>query len=144
VLARSLRASNTEQPVMGQLQSSQRIYKVLGPGDVLAKLREDIDWEHDAVGHGIPWLVPGRGKAHVLSFFGVIGCEFDMSRFELASLLKVGTQLVAVIHIEATIAATGKQLRDLELHLSSADASGQVAKFRHVVETHRHWLVSRA
>jgi hypothetical protein len=31
-------------------------------------------------------------------------------------------------------------LRDLELHLWKFAANGKVARFRHVVDTHQHWL----
>jgi ketosteroid isomerase-like protein len=132
---------------MSQLQTVQQIYQAFGTGDIpgiVAKLNEDVEWEHDALDHGIPWLVPGRGTAHALSFFGVVGREFDISKFEVGALMEAGQQVVAVIHIEATIRSTGKRLRDLELHLWSFDAAGRVAKFRHVVDTHQHWLASRA
>lgn len=131
---------------MSQLQTVQQIYQAFGAGDVpgiLAKLGEEVEWEHDSVDHGIPWLVPGRGKAHVQSFFGVVGREFEISRFEVPTLMEAGNQVVAVIQIEATIRSTGKRLRDLELHLWTFDARGQIAKFRHVVDTHQHWLASR-
>ena len=72
------------------------------------------------------------------------GRELEITRFELGGLMEAGNQIVAVIQIEASVRATGKRLRDLELHLWSFDAAGRVAKFRHVVDTHQHWLASRA
>ena len=130
-----------------QRQTVEQIYQAFGAGDVpaiLERLSDDIAWEHDAIDHGVPWLVPGRGRQHVAAFFGVVGRELEITRFELGGLMEAGNQIVAVIQIEASVRSTGKRLRDLELHLWSFDAAGRVAKFRHVVDTHQHWLASRA
>jgi ketosteroid isomerase-like protein len=131
---------------MDQLQTVQQIYQAFGRGDVPAILEhfvDDIEWEHDAMDHGIPWLVPGRGKAHVLSFFEAIGRDLDISGFEVQSLLSGQNQVVAIVRIEATVRPTGKRFGDLELHLWTFDARGKVVKFRHVVDTHQHWAASR-
>jgi len=80
----------------------------------------------------------------VQSLFGTGAREFERTRFEVGALMEAGNQVTAVIQIEATIRSIGKRLRDLQLHLWSFDARGQVAKFRHVVDTHQHWRVSRA
>ena len=44
----------------------EAIYAAFGRGDIpgiLGALREDVEWEHDAVDHGIPWLAPRQGRA---------------------------------------------------------------------------------
>lgn len=132
---------------MSHLETVQHIYQSFGRGDVpgiLECLAEDVEWEHDALDHGVPWLTPGRGKAHVLAFFGVVGKELEITRFEVSNLLVGNQQVVGVISIEARVRSTGKLLRDLELHLWTFAASGKVARFRHVADTHQHWLASRA
>jgi uncharacterized protein len=132
---------------MTQLQTIQEIYQAFGRGDVpaiLERLAEDVAWEHDAPDYEVPWLVPGRGKPHVLAFFGVVGSQLSISKFELKNLLEGQQQVVGVIEIEAKVNATGKSFRDLELHLWTFAATGKVARFRHVVDTHQHWLASRA
>jgi len=42
------------------------------------------------------------------------------------------------------VKATGKTLRDLEVHLWTFDDAGRVVRFRHVVDTHAHHLAARA
>ena len=132
---------------MTQQQTIQEIYQAFGRGDVpaiLERLAEDVEWEHDAVDHDVPWLKPGRGKQHVLSFFGAVGSLLSISKFEVKSLLEGGNQVVAVIDIAATLTTTTKSFRDLELHLWTFAPNGKIARFRHVVDTHQHWLASRA
>ena len=128
---------------MNHSATVQQIYQAFGRGDIPAiieTLAEDVEWEHDALDHGIPWLVPGRGKSHVLSFFGVVQKELDISQFDVRSILAGENQVVAVIAIEATVRSTGKRYRDFELHLWTFDERGKVVKFRHIVDTHQHWL----
>lgn len=131
---------------MTQQQQLQAMYQAFGRGDVpaiLEQLRADVEWEYDAIDHGIPWLKPGRGTAHVAAFFAVVGEQLTISRFDVGPLFETGRQVIAQIGIEATVKSTGKQIRDVELHLWTFDDAGRVARFRHVVDTHQHWLASR-
>lgn len=131
---------------MTQTETIQEIYQAFGRGDVPAiieRLAEDVEWEHDALDHGIPWLKPGRGKPHVLSFFGVIGSQLSISRFEVTNLLTGGDQVIALIGIDAKVNATGKTYSDLEAHLWTFAANGRVARFRHLADSHQHWLANR-
>lgn len=127
-------------------ETIQQIYQAFGRGDVPAiieRLAEDVAWEHDALDHGVPWLKPGQGRQHVLSFFGIVGSELNISKFEVKNLLVGDNQVVAVIDIEAKVNATGKTFRDHELHLWTFAPNGKIARFRHVVDTHQHWLANR-
>ncbi len=131
---------------MSNLATVQQIYAAFGQGDVRAivdKLAADVEWEHDSVDHGIPWLRPGRGKGHVVEFFGAVGSGLDITRFDVPNLLEGSNQVVAVIHIEAKVRATGKTFKDYELHVWTFGTDGKVARFRHVVDTHQHYLASR-
>ena len=131
---------------MSNLATVQQIYAAFGQGDVpaiVAKLAENVEWEHDSVDHGIPWLRPGRGKGHVLEFFGVVGKDLDIKRFDVPNVMENGDQVVAIIQIEATVRATGKTVKDYELHVWTFGADGKVARFRHVVDTHQHFLATR-
>jgi ketosteroid isomerase-like protein len=131
---------------MTQQQTIQEIYQAFGRGDVPAiieRLAEDVAWEHDANDYGVPWLKPGRGRQHVQSFFGVVATQLSSSKFELKGLLAGDNQVVAIVDLEATANATKKPLRDLELHLWTFAPNGKVSRFRHVVDTHQHWLASR-
>jgi ketosteroid isomerase-like protein len=131
---------------MSNLATVQQIYAAFGQGDVpaiVAKLAEGVEWEHDSVDHGIPWLRPGRGKGHVMEFFGVVGKDLDITRFEVPNMMENGNQVVAIIQIEALVRATGKSFRDYELHVWTFGDDGKVARFRHVSDTHQHYLASR-
>ena len=131
---------------MDNLASVHDIYRAFGQGDVAAiieRLAPDVVWEEDAVDHGVPWLNPGRGREHVLSFFGVVGSQLDIRHFEVERLFQSDDQVIASIRIEALVRPTQKSFRDRELHLWTFDPKGQVSAFRHVLDTHQHYLASR-
>jgi hypothetical protein len=129
------------------LKTTQQIYVDFGKGNIpgiLAQLSDDVVWEEGAADHGIPWLRPGRGRGHVAEFFSVIGREFDIAQFEAQRFFATDHEVVVRCHMRATIRSTGKMLDDnFELHLWRFDDEGKVAGFRHVVDSHQHWLVSR-
>jgi len=122
------------------LQTVQAIYEAFGRGDIpaiLERLHEDVEWEHDAPDHGIPWLKPGRGRAHVVRFFETLG-GIEFHGFEPLNLLSGGDQVAGIIRLDATWRPTGERLRDIEVHLWSFDAQGRVVRFRHIVDTLAH------
>lgn len=123
----------------------EAIYAAFGRGDIetiLSALGEDVEWEHDAVDHGIPWLAPRQGKAAVAGFFEALRA-LDIRRFEPKRILTDGNMVAAVIHVEIAVRATGRVINDVELRLWTFDAQDKVARFRHVVDTHQHWLAAR-
>jgi len=131
---------------MGNLATVQGIYAAFGKGDapaILETLSEKVKWEHDAPDHGIPWLKPGVGKLHVLEFFKTVAREFEMKRFDVKALFEQGPQVIVLIGIEAKIRSTGKPIRDDEVHLWTFDDQGKVKAFRHIVDTHQHFLAAK-
>ena len=67
----------------------EAIYAAFGRGDIpgiLGALREDVEWEHDATDHGIPWLAPRQGRAQVMAFFEALRAV-DIRRFEPKRIL---------------------------------------------------------
>lgn len=122
------------------------MYQAFQKGDIpaiLAHLGADCEWEHDTVDYGIPWLKPRVGPADIAHFFeGLAGIEFHA--FEVRNLLSGGDQVAAVIYIEATVRATGKKVKDLEIHLWTFDESGQATRFRHSLDTLQHQAASVA
>lgn len=120
----------------------EAIYAAFRRGDIagiLAALREDVEWEHDAVDHGIPWLAPRQGRAQVTGFFEALRA-LDIRKFEPKRILADDSMAIALIHVELAVRATGRVVNDVELHLWTFDAQGKVARFRHVADTHQHWL----
>ncbi|MFN8616014.1 MAG: nuclear transport factor 2 family protein [Dehalococcoidia bacterium] len=125
---------------MSNLETVQAIYDAFGQGNVpaiLDQLDEAVEWERPGAGHGVPWLKPGRGKAHVGQFFASLAVV-DISKFVPVNLLAGGNQVVAVIDIELTVKATGQAVRDEELHLWTFGPDGKVSSFHHVVDTAQH------
>ena len=126
-------------------ETVQEIYASFGRGDIptiLEKLREDIEWEHDAMDHGVPWLLPRRGKAEVGRFFETLS-QLEFLRFEPVAILEGGNQVVATIRVELVVKATRRAIRDFEAHLWTFDESGRVARFRHLADTHQHVVAVR-
>lgn len=104
---------------------------------ILDARREDVEWEHDASDHGIPWLTPRQGRTEVGRFFEALRA-LEIRRFEPKRIMAEGNMVVAVINVEVAVRATGRSFNDVELHLWTFDAQGKVARFRHVVDSHQH------
>jgi ketosteroid isomerase-like protein len=127
---------------MSHRQTVDSIYAAFGRGDVPAiieHLAEDVAWEHDTRDHGIDVLRPRRGRREVVGFFEGLAV-LDFQRFEIASVLEGERQVAVAVHVEHVHRKTGKRFADLELHLWTFDARGQVAGFRHMVDSHQLWL----
>lgn len=115
----------------------QGIYEAFGRGDIpaiLNRLAADVEWDVDAVDHGIPWLAPRRGPAEVAKFFETLAI-IEFHDFQVLNLLAGGNQVAAVVHLDATVRATGKRLSVPEMHLWTFDEAGQVSRYRHYVDT---------
>ena len=87
--------------MMRHAKTVAEIYAAFRRGDIagiLGALREDVEWEHDAVDHGIPWLTPRQGRAQVAAFFEALRA-LDFRRFEPQRILADDTMAAAVIHV---------------------------------------------
>lgn len=122
------------------------IYAAFGRGDVpaiLARMSDDVEWEMDGVDHGVPWLVPGRGKAHVGAFFQTLqGMEFRV--FEVRAVMGQDDLVVGLVRLEAVVKATGKTIREpFEAHVWRLDAEGRITGLKHCADTHQHLQAAR-
>jgi uncharacterized protein len=134
--------------VGGRAQSNvatvMAIYDAFGRGDVpfiLDQLVDDVEWEPGGRDHGIPWLRPGRGHDHVRGFFQRLAESADLTLFQPGEPLANERQVAVPVAIEATVRATGKTFReDPEMHLWTFGPGGRVVSFKHLVDTHTHWL----
>lgn len=123
------------------VETVQSIYAAFGRGDVpaiLERLAPDIEWEHDAVDHGVAYLRPRRGRDEVVGFFGDLAAGVEIAVFEPLSFLVGGEQVAVPIRFECTLRRNGRRVRDLEIHLWTFGAHGRVARFRHLLDTHQH------
>lgn len=130
---------------MSNVQTVQAIYEAFSKGDIpaiLERLHPEVEWEHDSASHGIPWIVPRRGRAEVAQFFHALAA-LDFQVFEPVALLEGAGQVAGIIRLEATYRPTGKTIKDLEAHLFTFEQDGRVLRFRHFVDTHQHLLATR-
>jgi ketosteroid isomerase-like protein len=124
------------------VETVKAIYESFGRGDVasiLARLADDVQWEHDSTDHGVPWLTPRRGRASVVGFFESLSA-LEFPTFAPRSFLEGDRQLAAVVDEVLIVRATGRQISDLAIHLWTFDEQGVVVRFRHCVDTHQHVL----
>lgn len=124
-----------------RVETVQTIYAAFGRGDVpaiLEHLAPDIEWEHDAIDHGVPFLRPRRGRAEVAGFFGDLAAGLDIAVFEPLGFLVGGDQVAVPVRLEGTLRRNGRRVKDHEIHLWTFDANGHVARFRHVLDTHQY------
>jgi ketosteroid isomerase-like protein len=123
---------------MSNVETVQAIYDAFGRGDVpaiLDHLADDVQWDQDAPGYGVPIYEPGVGKEHARRFFEAVeGLEF--SRFEPTNFLVGGDQVAVAINIEAKVKATGNEVEALEIHLWTFGDDGKVSRFFHCIDRH--------
>lgn len=132
--------------IQRNIETVKSIYAAFGRGDVPAILEvvsNDVEWELGGLDHGIPWLVPGKGRDAAVRFFQTLS-GFDVNVFEVLSVMADGPYVVGLIHIELTWRATGKRLVErCEAHVWKFDEKGRVAAMRHCADTHHHWQVAQ-
>jgi ketosteroid isomerase-like protein len=124
------------------LETVQGIYAAFARGDIpaiLDRLHEDVEWEYAALDHGIPWLEPCRGRRAVARFFETLRL-LEIQRFEALTLFASGANVAALIEADLLVKATGRPIRDTEIHLWTIADGGRVTRFRHICDTHQHWL----
>lgn len=110
---------------------------------ILEHLHPDIQWEHDSIDHGIPWLKPRRGRNDVPGFFAELAV-IDIARFEPVSFLADENHVAVTIQLDCSVKKNGHRVSELELHLWTFDGSHRATHFRHYVDTHAYWLAAQA
>jgi uncharacterized protein len=123
---------------MSNVDAVRAIYEAFGQGDfpaILDRLAEDVAWDQDAPGYGVPIYEPGVGKAHAARFFELLQ-DLEFHRFEPTNFLVGGDQVAVTIDIEVTVKATGKSAKALEIHLWTFGPDGKVKRFFHAIDRH--------
>ncbi|MCA9579705.1 MAG: nuclear transport factor 2 family protein [Myxococcales bacterium] len=124
----------------------EEIYAAFGRGDgqaIIDKMHPSVAWERGVADHGIPWILPGNGPAHVGSFLQAVASNLAITRFEVHNIMGNGNDVCALIGIDATVLSTGKALSDEEVHVWTFDPESRVVAFRHVVDTLAHRAASQ-
>jgi ketosteroid isomerase-like protein len=123
---------------MGNLETVRAIYDAFGRGDIpaiLDQLAEDVAWDLDAPGYGIPIYEPGVGKEHVQRFFEALQ-DLEFLRFEPTNFLTGGNQVAVPINVQVEVKATGKVAEALEIHLWTFGDDGKASRFFHAIDRH--------
>lgn len=113
------------------------VYESFGRGDVpaiLARLAPEVAWEYDWGGVSLKWFEQRRGRDAVPGFFASLA-DFEFVRFEPFAFLEGDNRVAVPVHLELVHRATGKRIRDLEMHLWTFALDGQISGFRHFVDT---------
>ena len=128
---------------MSNLQTVQAIYQAFGRGDVAAildRLSPTVEWEYPEGSPSVPWLRRRTGREAVAGFFRDLG-DVRLEKFVPKEFLEGPAVVVVLIDVELVVKATGRRVvEDDEIHVWRFDARGQVARFRHGIDTHRHHL----
>jgi ketosteroid isomerase-like protein len=128
---------------VSNLKTVQDLYAAFAAGDVpaiLAKLAPDVDWEYSGDVAEVPWLQARRGRDAVGGFFEALGA-LELDKFVVKEILDGGDVVVALVDLEGKVRANGKPVAEEdEIHLFRFNAAGEIARFRHGVNTHRSYL----
>jgi uncharacterized protein len=126
---------------MGNIERIQHIYAAFERGDVpaiLERLDENVEWEY-GISSDVPWLQPRRGRSEVPKFFEALS-EFELHKFQPKTFLESGNVVVVLIDVDLIVKATGRRVvEEDEVHIWYFNSQGQVNKFGHKLDTHRHW-----
>lgn len=91
----------------------------------------------------VPWLRPRKGREGVAEFFASLAAV-EFHKFSPKEILESGDVVVSLIDVEFVVKATGKRVvEEDEVHIWRFDSKGQVARFRHQVDTLQHTLAFR-
>ncbi len=122
------------------------VYQAFGTGDVawiLDQLADDVAWDHGIRDTGLPWLVPGTGKDHVLSFFQALGSGVTFDVFEPGPICEGGDTVIVAVREAGTVLSTGRRIEeDIFVHIWTFGADGKITSFRHVGDLARHELAA--
>jgi ketosteroid isomerase-like protein len=131
---------------MSHVATVQEMYAAFGRGDVAAileRLSESVEWEYGAGPSEVPWLQRRHGRDGAAEFFQSLAA-LEITKFAPKVFLEAPGLVVVLLDLEARVKATGRTFTEEdEVHIWHMDARGQVARFRHRVDTQRHLAALR-
>jgi len=113
------------------VQTAKDGYTAFGRGDIpaiLELLTDDVEWIEPGPADVIPAAGTYRGKEEVSRFFGTLGEEVEIHRFEPHEFIAQGDHVVVLIHSEATVKRTGRKVTDHLAHIWTFEG-GKLARF---------------
>ena len=124
---------------MTPLQTTQAIYTAFGQGDIpaiLSHVAEDVEWEYGPRTTDSPWIQGGRGHAAAVAFFQALS-QIEITHFVPKTFLAGDGLVVVLVDVDFTVKATGCRVHEIdEAHLWTFNPAGQVAKFRHRIDSY--------
>ena len=133
---------------MSHIPVIQSLYAAFSQGDAagfLSLMSDDVKWEHwenNFAQQAVPYLQARRGKAGVGEFLASLAA-IDLKSLEVLNMMEGGDQVAVTLRIEFDVKATGKRVRDEEIHLWTLDDRGLVVALRHYVDTAKHLAANR-
>lgn len=131
---------------MGNVETVQQIYAAFDCGDIpaiLGHLADSVEWEYGIGKTDVPWLQLRQGRSDVPKFFKSLA-GIELEKFQPKTFLENGNVVVVLIDVELIVKATGiKIIEEDETHIWYFNSEGQVIKFGHRLDTHRHWLACK-
>jgi ketosteroid isomerase-like protein len=127
--------------IMSNIDTVKQLYEAFGRGDIpaiIGKLDPNIEWDVEVPTPGVPWLQPRRGAANIPAFFESLE-PLSFQRFDPHTFFADGNKVFALIAIDATHVASGKQYQfPYEGHLWFFNDAGKIVKYQHVTDTALH------
>jgi ketosteroid isomerase-like protein len=128
---------------MGNVEKVEQIYAAFKRGEIpriLEYMADSVEWEYGISETDVPWLQLRRGRSEVPQFFASL-TGIELHKFQPKTFLENDNIVVVLIDVELTVKATGiKITEEDETHIWYFNSQGQVIKFGHRLDTHRHWL----
>jgi uncharacterized protein len=135
---------------MSHIPTIQAIYAAFSSGDAstfLERMSDDVRWEHWENNHaqkgGVAYLQARRGKAGVGEFLASLAA-IELKSLSVLDVMESSHQVAVTFTIDCIVKATGKALRDEEIHLWTFDDDGRVIALRHYLDTAKHLAANRA
>jgi uncharacterized protein len=128
---------------MSSVETARKILHALEQGDAeefARHLAEDVRWEYHPTGNtaqdaDVPYMRLREGPQAAKGFLRDIEQDFAMHSLDLKSFLVGDGRVAVLIGYELTVRATGKRVRDEEIHLYEFGPDGRVSAFRHFLDT---------
>jgi ketosteroid isomerase-like protein len=127
-------ASSNRDKILG-------VYEAFGRGDldaILEVVSDHVDWgldpEHPAVALA-PWLGSVRTKAEVPSYFAGVVADLEWHAFAPVVVAGDGDDVVAILHEDFTVRATGRRVVTEAVHHFTFGPEGLIVRYRPIVDS---------
>lgn len=117
------------------VETVSEMYAAFGRGDVpwiIDQLDDDVEWDIGVRDTGLPYLKPGRGKAHVMAFFGHVGQNLTFTRFEPGTPCVGGDTVLVPVWTEGNVIGGAGWPLSIEAHEWTFGPDGKVVSLRHI------------